>query len=57
MLEELAATTRTVPGYRKIESCHSTWIFDEAGMRFRRVLRSDGSGLPACVRASASIVS
>lgn len=30
-----------------IESCHSTWVFDTEGQRFRRVLRGMGTGDPA----------
>jgi hypothetical protein len=29
--------------YRVLESCHSTWVFDEAQHRFHRVLRDQPS--------------
>ncbi len=29
----------------EIESCHSTWIFDQRRMRYRRVLRGTGTPL------------
>ena len=29
---------------RIIESCHSTWLFDEERMRFRRILKGGGVG-------------
>jgi hypothetical protein len=37
MIREMASTTDM--NFYRLESCHSTWIFDQEHMRFRRVLK------------------
>jgi hypothetical protein len=42
----------TPPGIsRVLESCHSTWLFDEVQMRFRRVLKGLDMGAHDAVTA------